>query len=312
LLKNPSIRQVTISSAVPGGLIGDNAYLPEGAASTETHAINNMWTDWHFLDAYELEMVEGRWFQEENPTDSFALILSESAVRALNFEDPLNKRLYTQFGEERSDPSPIIGVVKDFHFQSLHQEIRPLIIKFKTSENYHMSVKISGNNTGLTLEYIEKTWSSFREQQPIHMTFLEEELASLYDNEEKTAVIFNIFSVLAIFIAALGLLGLASFSAAQRTKEIGIRKAMGASISSVLLALSKEYIWLIFVATIAAWPLGYFFMKDWLQDYPARVPLEPIVFILSSLMAFIIAAATVLFRVYQSASANPVKSLRYE
>ena len=312
LLKNPSIRQVTISSAVPGGLIGDNAYLPEGAASNETHAINNMWADWYFLDAYELEMVEGRWFQEENPTDSFALILSESAVRALNFEDPLNKRLYTQFGEERNDPSPIIGVVKDFHFQSLHQEIRPLIIKFKTQENYQMSVKISSNNTGLTLEYIEKTWSSFREQQPIHMTFLEEELASLYDNEEKTAVIFNIFSVLAIFIAALGLLGLASFSAAQRTKEIGIRKAMGASISSVLVALSKEYIWLIFVATIAAWPLGYFFMKDWLQDYPARVTLEPVVFILSSLMAFIIAAVTVLLRVYQSASANPVKCLRYE
>ena len=312
LLKNPSIRQVTISSAVPGGLIGDNAYLPEGAASNETHAINNMWADWYFQEAYELEMVEGRWFQEENPTDSFALIISESAVRALNFDDPLNKRLYTQFGEERSDPSPIIGVVKDFHFQSLHQEIRPLIIKFKTEENFQMSVKISGNNTGLTLEYIETIWNTFMEQQPIHMTFLEEELAALYDNEEKTAIIFNIFSVLAIFIAALGLLGLASFSAEQRTKEVGIRKAMGASISSVLLALSKEYIWLILLATLAAWPLGYFFMKDWLQDYPARVTMEPVVFILSSLMAFIIAAVTVLIRVYQSASANPVKSLRYE
>ncbi|RLE01721.1 MAG: ABC transporter permease, partial [Bacteroidetes bacterium] len=248
LLKNPSIRQVTISSAVPGGLIGDNAYLPEGAASNETHAINNLWADWYFQDAYDLEMVEGRWFQEENPTDSFALILSESAVRALNFDDPLNKRLYTQFGEERRDPSPIIGVVKDFHFQSLHQEIRPLIIKFKTEENFQMSVKISGNNTGLTLEYIEMIWNSFMEQQPIHMTFLEEELAALYDNEEKTAIIFNIFSVLAIFIAALGLLGLASFSATQRTKEVGIRKAMGASIASVLLALSREYIWLILVA----------------------------------------------------------------
>ncbi|MCK4991229.1 MAG: ABC transporter permease, partial [Bacteroidales bacterium] len=210
LLKNPSIRQVTISSAVPGGLIGDNAYLPEGASTNETHAINNMWADWYFQDAYELEIVEGRWFQIDNPTDSFALILSESAVRALGFEDPLNKRLYTQFGEETGDPNPIIGVVKDFHFQSLHQEIRPLIIKFKTVENHQMSVKISGNNTGKTLEYIERIWNSFREQQPIHMIFLEEELAALYDNEEKTAIIFNIFSVLAIFIAALGLLGLAS------------------------------------------------------------------------------------------------------
>jgi putative ABC transport system permease protein len=175
-----------------------------------------------------------------------------------------------------------------------------------------MTVRISGTNTGLTLDYIEKTWTSFREQQPIHMTFLEEELAALYSNEEKTAIIFNIFSVLAIFIAALGLLGLASFSAAQRTKEVGIRKAMGASIASVLLALSREYIWLILIATLAAWPLGYFYMKDWLQDYPLRVTLDPAVFILSSLMAFAIAAITVLLRVYQSASANPVKSLRYE
>ncbi len=312
LLKNPSISQVSVSSAVPGGLIGDNAYLPEGAANHETYAINNLWADWYFQDTYELEMVEGRWFRQDNPTDSFALILSERAVKDLNFDDPLNERLYTQFGDETTESLPIIGVFRDFHFQSLHQEIRPLIIKFNTEDNYQMSVKISGNNTGLTLEYIETIWNSFMEQQPIHMTFLEEELAALYDNEEKTAIIFNIFSVLAIFIAALGLLGLASFSAAQRTKEIGIRKAMGASIASVLLALSREYIWLILVATLAAWPLGYFFMKNWLQDYPARITMEPVVFILSSLMAFVIAAATVLFRVYQSASANPVKSLRYE
>lgn len=312
LLKNPLIRQVSIGSAVPGGLIGDNAFLPEGASTNETHAINNMFVDWYFQEVYELEMVDGRWFQEDNPTDSFALVISESAASALNFEDPLNKRLYTQFGDETGEPHSIIGVVKDFHFQSLHQEIRPLILQFNSQSNYQMTVRISGTNTGLTLNYIEKTWNSFREQQPIHMTFLEDELAALYDNEEKTAIIFNIFSVLAIFIAALGLLGLASFSAAQRTKEVGIRKAMGASIASVLLGLSREYIWLILIATLAAWPLGYFFMKDWLQDYPSRVTLEPGVFILSSLLAFVIAAITVLLRVYQSASANPVKSLRYE
>ena len=312
LLKNPSIQQVTVASAVPGGLIGDNAFLPEGASTNETHAINVMYVDWYFHDTYELEMVEGRWFQEDVPTDSFALVISESAARAFNFEDPLDKRLYTQFGDETGDPHHIIGVVKDFHFQSLHQEIRPLILQFNSQSNYQMTVRISSTNTGLTLDYIEKTWNSFREQQPIHMTFLEEELAALYSNEEKTAIIFNIFSVLAIFIAALGLLGLASFSAAQRTKEVGIRKAMGASIGNVLLALSREYIWLILIATLAAWPLGYFFMKDWLQDYPMRVALDPAVFIISSLMAFVIAAITVLLRVYQSASANPVKSLRYE
>jgi putative ABC transport system permease protein len=312
LLKNPSIQQVSISNAVPGGLIGDNAYLPEGAATDETHAINNLMADWNFLETYKLELLEGRWFQEDIPTDSFAIILNESAVRAFNFEDPLNQRLITSFGDNTNEPFPIIGVVEDFNFQSLHQEIKPLVIQFNRGNNYQLSVRISGNQTGETLAYIEKVWTSFMEQQPIHMTFLEEDLAALYGNDEKTAKVFSIFSVLAIFIAALGLLGLASFSAAQRTKEVGIRKAMGASITSVLVTLSKEFIWLILLATLASWPVGYFIMKDWLQDYPIRIDLEAQVFLLSTLLAFVIAALTVLLRVYQTASTNPIQSLRYE
>ncbi len=225
---------------------------------------------------------------------------------------PLDKRLYATFGEETEIPLPVIGVVKDFHFQSLHQEVRPLIIQFAGNSRYKLSVRLSGTQTAATLEYIEKTWTSFIEQQPIHMTFLEEDLAVLYSNDEKTARVFSIFSVLAILIAALGLLGLASFSAAQRTKEVGIRKAMGASISSVLVTLSKEFIWLILIATLAAWPIGFFIMKDWLQDYPLRIGLDPKVFIISSLLAFIIASVTVLLRVFQAATMNPVSSLRYE
>ncbi len=203
-------------------------------------------------------------------------------------------------------------MVKDFHFQSLHQDVRPLVIQFNDMNHYKLSVRISGLETAKTLHYIENTWNSFKEQQPIHMTFLEEDLAALYDNDQKASTVFSIFSVLAIFIAALGLLGLASFTATQRTKEVGIRKAMGASITNVLLTLSREYIWLILIATLAAWPLGYFIMKNWLQDFPLRIQMEPMVFIISSMMAFIIAAVTVLLRVYQAASMNPVSSLRYE
>ncbi|MEN8203544.1 MAG: FtsX-like permease family protein [Bacteroidota bacterium] len=312
LLKNPSIRHASISNSVPGGLIGDWTYVPEGAGTDETHAINTMWVDWRFQETYGMEMVEGRWFNEQNPTDSSALILNEAAVRAFSFENPLDKRLNASFGEDSEEMLPIIGVVKDFNFQSLHQEIRPLVIQFNRGNNYKLTVRISGNQTAASLAYIEKTWTSFVEQQPVHMSFLEEDLAELYNNDEKAATVFSIFSVLAIFIAALGLLGLASFSAAQRTKEVGIRKAMGASISSVLVTLSKEFIWLILLATLASWPLGYFFMKDWLQDYPIRIDLEAQVFIISTLMAFIIAAITVLIRVYQAASTNPVQSLRYE
>lgn len=312
LLKNPAILDASFSSAAPGGLIGDNAYLPEGAASDETHAINNIWTDSYFHKTYRLELVEGRWFEKASSSDSVSLIINEAAVKAFSFEDPLSNRLYTQFGDNTHIPGRIIGVVKDFHFQSLHQEVRPLVIQYVNGNQYQLSVRISGFETARTVEYIEKTWSSFKEQQPIHMSFLDEDLAALYDNDEKASTVFSIFSVLAIFVAALGLLGLASFSAAQRTKEVGIRKAMGASIPSVLYTLSREFIWLILIATVAAWPLGYFIMKDWLQDFPIRIQLDPIVFVISSLLAFFIAAITVLLRIYQAASMNPVSSLRYE
>ena len=312
LLKDPSIEQVTASSAVPGGLIGDNAYLPEGAASDQTFSIHTIYADWDFGETYNLELVEGRWFRKDFPTDSSALVLNQAAVRALAFEDPLNSRLNTSFGGDTADPRPIIGVVRDFNFQSLHQEIKPLIIQFAGSRTHQITVRMNGNQTAKSLEYIEATWNSFMEQQPVHMTFLKDDLTRLYQNDEKTAVVFSVFSILAMFIAALGLLGLASFSAAQRTKEVGIRKAMGASISSVLVTLSREYVWLILIATLAAWPLGYFFMKDWLQDYPSRISLEPMIFIFSTLLAAFIAAVTVILRVYQTASANPVRSLRYE
>ncbi len=312
LLRNPAITHVSGSSAVPGGMIGDNAFLPEGAGPDETHAINNIYTDWYFAQTYKLELLEGRWFQEDNPTDSFALIVNESAARALGFDEPLNNRLYNSFNEGEPAARPIIGVVKDFNFQSLHQEIRPLVIEFARFTPYQISVRIDGNQALSALAYIEATWNSFDEEQPIHMTFLGDDLAELYQNEEKTATVFSIFSILAIFIAALGLLGLASFSAAQRTKEVGIRKAMGASIGSVLFTLSREFVWLILFATLLAWPLGYIFMRDWLQDYPARVNLEAGTFLVSTLLAFLIAALTVLLRVYQTASTNPVRSLRYE
>ena len=311
LLKYSAVEEVSISSAVPGGLIGDNAYLPEGADSDETFAINNIFTDRHFRENFGLELKEGRWFDEEIPSDSFALVINEAAATALGFDDPIGKRLYTQFGDDEV-PRPVIGVVKDFNFQSLHQEIRPLVIQFVQDRRFMMSIRISPENEGVTLEFIEKLWSSFREQEPIHMSFLEDDLAELYQNDEKTASVFSVFSVLAILIAGLGLLGLASFSAIQRTKEVGIRKAMGASTGRVLYTLSRAYAWLIIFATLTAWPVGFIAMKRWLQDYPERISLSPEIFIASSVLALVIAAVTVLVRVYRAASRNPVLSLRYE
>ncbi|MEZ5071989.1 MAG: FtsX-like permease family protein [Bacteroidales bacterium] len=202
--------------------------------------------------------------------------------------------------------------MRDFSFQSLHQEIRPLVLRLADFTPYQLTVRMDGRNNPATLSYIEETWNSFMEEQPVHMSFLEDDLASLYRNDEKTAIVFTVFSILAIVIASLGLLGLASFSAAQRTKEVGIRKAMGASIVQVLLTLSREFALLMGIAILLAWPLGYFFMKRWLQDYADRISLGIGTFLFSALLAFFIASVTVLLRVYAAASANPVHSLRYE
>jgi len=312
LLRNPAILEASVSSTVPGGLFGDNVYLPEGAGSEQTHSINNMWADWFFMDCYQLELIEGRWFEEKRGADSLALVLNESAARAMGLEEALNTKIYVTFGEQSDVPRQVIGVVKDFHFQSLHQEVRPLIIEFASGNLFQMTVRINPDQSLKAREYVEKVWSSFEEQQAIHMSFLDEDLEALYQNDQKTASMFSIFSILAIVIACLGLLGLASFSAERRTKEVGIRKAMGASIPKVLYTLSREYYWLIFIASLLAWPLAYFAMRSWLENYPVRTELDPLIFLVSSLAALLIASITVLLRVYQSAVMNPASSLRYE
>jgi len=310
LLKNPNIHYVSNSNTVPGELIGDNAWLPEGAGTDETHDMNNIWADPFFAQAYTLEMKEGRWFSEDNPTDSFSIVVNESAVKAFGLDDPLSKRLLT-LGDD-AQPLQIIGVVKDFHFQSLHQEIKSLIMVLINFNGYYISAKISGNNIEKTLSYVENTWDDFIPDQPINLTFLEDDLATHYSSDKSVGLIFSIFSILAIFIAALGLLGLASYSAEQRTKEVGIRKVMGATVSNVMTILSKEIVWLILFATIIAWPVGYFFMKDWLQNFAFRIKLDPLIFVGSTLLAFLIAILTVSVRTYRAAIVNPAKSLRYE
>ncbi len=313
LLNNPDIISASVTNAVPGSLIGDDAYYPEGSTMEETHALNNIFTDPYFADVFKLEIIEGRYLSEDIHSDTFAVILNEAAVKALGFTNPLEHRLINDFGDGNEiNPMQVIGVVKDFHFKSLHQEIKPLILRLNYWNPDKIAVKITENNKQATLKYIEKTWEDYVADQPVTISFLEDDLATLYASDRNTGIIFSIFSLLAIFIAALGLLGLASFSAEQRTKEVGIRKVMGATVSSVMTILSKEILWLMLFATIISWPLGYFFMKDWLQNFAFRIELNPLIFVLSTLLALLIAILTVSIRTFRAAVANPVNSLRYE
>ena len=310
LLKNPGIVQVSYSNVVPGSIIGSTAYLPEGSNTSETRAINFMFADPSFLDTYTLTMAEGRWFSEQTPTDSQAVIINEAAARALGFREPLSQRLVV-LGFD-SIPRPVIGVVKDFHYQSLHQEINPLVVHFDPGYLSWISVKIRPDDRKQVLSSIESIWKQFTSDQPIFQSFLEDYMSVAYKSNKSAGLVFSIFSLLAIFIASLGLLGLASFSAEQRTKEVGVRKIMGASVTGIINIFTREVLWLMFFATLIAWPIGYFFTRDWLQDFAYRIRISPLIFIAATLLALIIALFTVGARAYRAALQNPAFSLRYE
>jgi putative ABC transport system permease protein len=206
----------------------------------------------------------------------------------------------------------IIGVIKDFHFESLHNKIVPIILLINKSGHGQISVKISGKNTPATLDFLKGKWEEFRPEYPFDYSFLDEDYSALYKSEQQLGLIFGLFSSLAVVIACLGLFGLASFSAIQRTKEIGIRKILGASVSGIIALFSKDFLKLIFIANFIAWPLAYYAMSRWLENFAYRTEISAATFIIAGLTAVVIALATISYQSVKTALANPVKSLRHE
>jgi len=315
LRDNPSILSVTNSSNFPGQNIGNNAYSPGGGNASQTHIIWNIFSDNSFLNTYEIEMLKGRFYSKEFISDSFAVVMNKAALSAFGLTDPIGKEII------RIAPNPaqstklkIIGIMKDFHFESLHQKIRPLmILPFgRNGFGRYVSVKVSPENITKTIEFIKKTWHKFAGNQAFEYVFFDQEFAQLYASEQRTANIMSIFAVLAIIIACLGLFGLASFTAEQRTKEIGVRKVLGASISNIILMLSKDIVKLVLSANIIALPIVFFVMKGWLENFAYRMPMDYRIFAGTAFTAFLIAMLTVSYQAYRAATANPQESLRYE
>ena len=310
VMKVPGVTHAAYSNTTPGGTFGNTAFVPEGQGAEHTHAINFMITEEEFFDTYKLQLKEGRWFSRKTPSDSFAIVVNEATVKALGFENPLQHRV-TLVGND-IQPLQIIGVVKDFHYESLHQTIKPLVIAHLSEDYWALSIRLQPELKAEVLSAIENIWKEFTNDQTIQMNFLEDTLAQQYRSEKSTGLIFSGFSLLAIFIASIGLLGPTSFSADQRTREVGIRKVMGAEITKIMALFMKEIMWLVLIATLIAWPLSYFFMKDWLQHFAFRIGLGPVIFVASTLLAFLIAIFTVSYRTYAAAAANPAESLRHE
>ena len=260
-----------------------------------------------------MHLAAGRNFSRELASDSAAVILNESAVRALGWEkDPLGRRL-RDFVNNEGDKATyrVIGVVKDFHFKSFHERISPLIMILGRHTG-SLIVKAKTRDMAGLLAAMKTEWASLTADAPFTYSFLDERFRQTYEQERKLGAILAIFAGLTIFIACLGLLGLAIFTGQQRTKEIGIRKVLGASVANILILLSKDFLKLVVIANLMAWPLAWWGMQQWLQDYAYRIGIGWWVFVLAGLAALLIALLTIGFQAIRTAWTNPVNALRSE
>jgi len=288
---------------------GDN-YLPL------EFRIANVRVDHSFIDTYGIHLAAGRNFSVEFPTDSTeAFILNETAVKKIGWpsaDAAIGKTF--QYGSRKGR---IIGVVKDFNYESLHQPVTPIVMYIVPQNFNSISVKIRPDrpeDVAATLDFLKQKWQEFRPNFPFQYSFIDERYEELYRSEHRLGQIFGVFSLLAVFIACLGLFGLASYMAEQRTKEIGIRKVLGASMSNIVLLLSKEFTRLVIVATLAAWPIAYYAMNNWLQEFAYRINIndQTATFFLAAALAFGIALLTISMQSIKAALGNPIKALRYE
>lgn len=313
LTRDAAIRNAGRSSRIPTGRLLDSqgsARVQVGDSLTESGVVlKNIRIDHDFFDTYEIALATGRDFSKERVNDdSISFILNESAVKSLGLtnENIIDKEFH--YGGIKGK---VIGVVKDFHFESLHEPIVPLV--FQSGRFYsRISVKLSGSNTQAGIEAISRIWNEFLPNRPFEYSFVSTQYSDLYESEQKQSQLFIIFAGLAILIACLGLFGLATFNAAQRVKEIGIRKVLGASITSILGLLSREIVILILVANAIAWPVAWYFMNEWLKGFAYHIDMSITIFILSAVAAVAVALVTVSSQTIRAARSNPASTLRYE
>jgi putative ABC transport system permease protein len=320
LLQDPHIRQATRSSRIPSGRL-----LDEQGASTEsgdslrpvTADIKYLAVDHDFLSAYGIPIAAGRDFSRAYATDTSSFLLNVAATRALGIRTP--QEMIGKNFSYGGTKGKIIGVMKDFNFESMHQAIVPIIMIMPTASqagnNFNrISIKISGNkdNVSAAIAHLEKTWKSYLPEVPFEYTFLDEKFEQLYQSEERQGTLFTVFSGIAIFIACLGLLGLSAFSISQRLKEIGIRKVLGASTSGIIRLLSLDFLKLVALAALIAFPIAWYAMHNWLHDFAYRISIQWWIFGIAGLLAAMVALATISFQALKAALANPIKSLRTE
>ncbi len=316
ILQHPKVLDVSAGFSRPGGLIGQATMRPYEASDDQSLQVQTYFTDFDFVETMDMEIVAGRDFSPEFSTDSTqALVINETAARAFGWHDPheaIGKEVAFTGNNQR--PLQVIGVVKDFHSQSIREKIAPTIIGFGGQGNqwFFAFVRIAPGDFAGTMATLERTFQDVIPGYVFLYSFLDDDFDRLYKSEVVLGTLLGYFALLTIFIACLGLFGLASFTAEQRTKEIGVRKTLGASVASIVLLLSKEFTKLVLVAFVVAAPLAYFAMDRWLKDFAYHVEISWWIFLIAGSLALAIAWLTVSYQSIRAALTNPVNALRYE
>jgi putative ABC transport system permease protein len=317
LLNNPNIVSVTAMDDIFGASHNTHEFRPEGHPEDKWQFYPAMVVNYDFVKTFDIQIVAGRDYAEENKTDpSKGILINEAMVKHLGWESPekaLGKKFRSLNGDEK-----VIGVFNDFHPTSLHQQAGPFVLNMKEFPGEilwflkYLVIRVHPGTENNALAIIEKMWNKTAPGRPFEYFFLDKELATLYKDEENLSKLSLIFSLIVLFIAVLGLLGLSSFLADQKTKEIGIRKVLGATSLSIITTISKEFIWLILLSCFISWILGYLVMTDWLNRFPYQTTMNWMIFVLAAAFALFVALAITSFRAFLASRTNPVTTLKYE
>lgn len=308
LNRNPAIIGITASSSLPININSSTIIHLPGENDKDGTQSYQIYTDYDFIKTFDIKITEGRDFSRLITTDSSnAVLINQSFAKSFGLKSAIGNAI--KIGDNKYN---VIGVIKDFNMHSLHHEVLPLFIGLFNPFKQFLCIRTQSKDLPATLSFIKSVWNRYDKLRPFKYTFLDSDFDSLYKAEDRLTQIVTYSSFLAIFISCLGLFGLVSFIVEQRRKEIGIRKVLGASVSNVVGDLSKQFLLLVLLANIIAFPAAYYFMNKWLQDFAYRINMNWWVFVLSGAIAFLIALLSVSFQVIKAAVANPIEALRYE
>jgi putative ABC transport system permease protein len=313
LLTIPGVEKAGNAMAIPGKLYSNNAFLLDDDPTKATYLINQDAVSYNYAEALGVKLVEGRFFSKEYGNDTLSIVINEAAVKSLGLKEPLGKYILQPSGPGSFVKRQVIGVMKDFNIQSMHNRITPVCFTFMPG-NYegYLCIRLKGNDIQGTIRQIESLWKEYTNRQPFQYTFFDEEFNMLYDTEFKAGRLFILFAILAILIACLGLTGLITYMTTIRTKEIGIRKSFGGTENSIISLFSREVVNLIIISSLVAYPIAFLGIRMWLETFAVKTTVNPLIYVISSIIGLAIGWISIMYHALKAARFNPSEALRYK